>query len=128
MAVFGAEILLAISAAWYGGGQLLIGAILFWFLMFPLMIVQVVAHRKGLAVVTGRDFRVCPQCRYFLTGLSDVGACPECGQAFLHETLKIIWKDSYQIREAINTPSTPSPHTPHTPPASPTPPPGASTN
>lgn len=63
-----------------------------------LVAVDTTARKRGRAIVERADYRICPRSRYRLVGLPDDGSCPECGRAYLHDTLKITWKSAYRIR------------------------------
>jgi hypothetical protein len=57
-------------------------------------------RRTAKSTLRELDYRVCPGCRYILTGLADAAACPECGSPYTRDALKTIWRRQYRIREA----------------------------
>jgi hypothetical protein len=61
----------------------------------------VLARRRGMLHLRAKECRICPRCRYVLTGLSTAGACPECGDAYLHETLIIQWSRAYELSRLL---------------------------
>jgi RNA polymerase subunit RPABC4/transcription elongation factor Spt4 len=60
---------------------------------------------RGRAQVEDKQFRICPRCRYNLSGLPDPGSCPECGRPFSDDELSELWSKVYRIRDAFDTPS-----------------------
>jgi hypothetical protein len=57
------------------------------------------------------DYLDCPFCGYRLQGLPQVNYCPECGEVYSPEVLRIAWA----IKLGVNTPDTPSTSSPPAP-------------
>lgn len=92
----------------------------------PIVIAGAWTIRRALRTraLSKLDYLDCPYCGYRLEGLAKVDYCPECGEVFSPEVLRLAWAAKLGVEPAMDTPSTPSPPPPHTPPASPTAPRG----
>ncbi len=55
-----------------------------------------VARSRARSFLEEIDYRMCPECRYLLTGLGDEGRCPECSAHFEPQQLRYIWKLRYE--------------------------------
>ncbi len=49
-------------------------------------------HRGLVKRLVAADFKLCPECGYRLTGLSDQTDCPECGTACDLEEVEAMWR------------------------------------
>lgn len=57
-----------------------------------------VAHFRSRRAVIAAGGRLCPRCRYSLSGLPEDGFCPECGRAYSAESLRRDWASRYGPR------------------------------
>ncbi len=64
------------------------------FLLSMLVLVYVVQkpYRQLMKRLVAADFKLCPECGYRLTGLSDQTDCPECGTACDLEEVEAMWR------------------------------------
>jgi hypothetical protein len=71
----------------------IIAALLLYFVYVAIFIVFVrratARWRKRLA---DADFRLCFRCGYDISALAPDGVCPECGEAYIGESLRIRWR------------------------------------
>jgi RNA polymerase subunit RPABC4/transcription elongation factor Spt4 len=60
------------------------------------IVVGVLLHSRGRSRLCRRlqesDGRLCPRCHYNLTGLTDEGHCPECGEPYSPDRLAEAWR------------------------------------
>lgn len=76
------------GAAWLGDACLLIGALLALYGFFALRKRRIDYIRRQ---VLTRQYRVCSQCFYDLSGSPTSGQCPECGKEYTIAELKEKW-------------------------------------
>jgi uncharacterized paraquat-inducible protein A len=54
-----------------------------------------VGLEQSVALLKRNECRVCPRCRYVLSGLDDEGTCPECGMRYTLAGLEAVWRRTY---------------------------------
>ncbi|MDX2132873.1 MAG: hypothetical protein SFY69_12555 [Planctomycetota bacterium] len=72
------------------------GPLVFFLPQFVVIFVLTVVYRRARGrakrVVDASDGRACWHCVYDLSGLPEIGACPECGRAYEHAEVQRRWK------------------------------------
>lgn len=73
------------------------------------------ARLRSIQRLTRAHCRICPQCRYDLSGGDPAGQCPECGATYDNAALYLLWKESYPV--SLPLPPLPGRGAPDSPPS-----------